>query len=184
MKIYTIIGGVNGCGKSSLTGSIKAERTDLGIIVDPDKITAELGVDRNMTRHARSPLVPSWCQVRGDRRMGLEISLRKRIRGCLCIAPGAPPSTGCFRPCGAFQCTGGKLYSCTAKRCTAPRRGLSARAGTPKERFCNTTHAGVSGHDNARGFYDAITRGRLTPQNLIKPKIQPGNATPPGRARH
>lgn len=180
MKIYTIIGGVNGCGKSSLTGSIKAERTDLGIIVDPDKITAELGgdeyeggkvaveklqraladgvsftqettlsggyarklarrakeagyyirlyyvgldslqeslqrienrvrkgghdiprrdvearfarraltgrspcggVDRNMTRHARSPLVPSWCQVRGDRRMGLEISLRKRIRG-------------------------------------------------------------------------------------------------------
>lgn len=45
MKIYTIIGGVNGCGKSSLTGSIKAERTDLGIIVDPDKITAELGGD-------------------------------------------------------------------------------------------------------------------------------------------
>lgn len=26
MKIYTIIGGVNGCGKSSLTGSIKAAR--------------------------------------------------------------------------------------------------------------------------------------------------------------
>lgn len=45
MKIFTIIGGVNGCGKSSLTGSLKAERTDLGIIVDPDKITAELGGD-------------------------------------------------------------------------------------------------------------------------------------------
>lgn len=45
MKIYTTIGGVNGCGKSSLTGSLKAERTDLGIIVDPDKITAELGGD-------------------------------------------------------------------------------------------------------------------------------------------
>lgn len=45
MKIYTIIGGVNGCGKSSLTGTLKAERTDLGIIVDPDKITAELGGD-------------------------------------------------------------------------------------------------------------------------------------------
>lgn len=243
MKIYTIIGGVNGCGKSSLTGSIKAERTDLGIIVDPDKITAELGgdeyeggkvaveklqraladgvsftqettlsggyarklarrakeagyyirlyyvgldslqeslqrienrvrkgghdiprrdvearfarraltgrspcggVDRNMTRHARSPLVPSWCQVRGDRRMGLEISLRKRIRGCLCIAPGVLPSTGCFRPCGAFQCTGGKLYSYSPERRTAPRRGLSARVWTPKEGFCNTTHARVS----------------------------------------
>ena len=36
---------MNGCGKSSLTGSLKAERTDLGIIVDPDKITAELGGD-------------------------------------------------------------------------------------------------------------------------------------------
>lgn len=45
MKIFTIIGGVNGCGKSSLTGSLKAERTDLGIIVDPDKLTAELGGD-------------------------------------------------------------------------------------------------------------------------------------------
>ena len=45
MKIYTIVGGVNGCGKSSLTGTLKAERPDLGIIVDPDKITAELGGD-------------------------------------------------------------------------------------------------------------------------------------------
>ncbi len=45
MKIFTIIGGVNGCGKSSLTGSLKAERTDLGIIVDPDKLTAELAAE-------------------------------------------------------------------------------------------------------------------------------------------
>lgn len=45
MKIYTLIGGVNGAGKSSLTGTLKAERTDLGVIVDPDKITAELGGD-------------------------------------------------------------------------------------------------------------------------------------------
>lgn len=45
MKIYTIIGGGNGCGKSSLTGTLKAERTDLGLIVDPDRITAALGGD-------------------------------------------------------------------------------------------------------------------------------------------
>lgn len=43
MKVFTLIGGVNGAGKSSLTGSLKAERTDLGVIVDPDKITAEMG---------------------------------------------------------------------------------------------------------------------------------------------
>lgn len=43
MKIYTIIGGVNGVGKSSLTGALKGSRTDLGIIVDVDKLTAQLG---------------------------------------------------------------------------------------------------------------------------------------------
>ena len=43
MKIYTIIGGVNGVGKSSFTGVLKERSTDLGMIVDVDKITAELG---------------------------------------------------------------------------------------------------------------------------------------------
>lgn len=46
MKIYTIIGGVNGVGKSSLSGVLSAENTDLGIIIDTDKITAGLGGDR------------------------------------------------------------------------------------------------------------------------------------------
>lgn len=39
MKVYTIIGGVNGTGKSSLTGMLRTERTDLGIVVDPDRCT-------------------------------------------------------------------------------------------------------------------------------------------------
>lgn len=46
MKIYTIIGGVNGVGKSSLSGVLSAESTDLGIIIDADRITAENGGDR------------------------------------------------------------------------------------------------------------------------------------------
>ncbi|MBQ8296348.1 MAG: zeta toxin family protein [Ruminococcus sp.] len=46
MKMYTIIGGVNGVGKSSLSGVLSAENTDLGIIIDTDKLTAELGGDR------------------------------------------------------------------------------------------------------------------------------------------
>lgn len=37
MKLYTIIGGVNGCGKSSLTGALKAERSDLGAVLDGDR---------------------------------------------------------------------------------------------------------------------------------------------------
>lgn len=43
MKTYTVIGGVNGTGKSSLTGVLKAQRSDLGRIIDVDKITAQNG---------------------------------------------------------------------------------------------------------------------------------------------
>lgn len=46
MKLYTIIGGVNGVGKSSLSGVLSAENLDLGMIIDTDKMTAELGGDR------------------------------------------------------------------------------------------------------------------------------------------
>lgn len=46
MKTYTIVGGVNGVGKSSLLGVLSSKRSDLGIIVDADKITAKLGGDR------------------------------------------------------------------------------------------------------------------------------------------
>ena len=46
MKIFTIIGGVNGVGKSSLSGVLEAESSDLGTIIDTDKITAKLGGDR------------------------------------------------------------------------------------------------------------------------------------------
>lgn len=46
MKIYTIIGGVNGAGKSSLSGVLSAESSELGVIIDTDKITAENGGDR------------------------------------------------------------------------------------------------------------------------------------------
>lgn len=43
MPIYTIIGGVNGAGKSSLTGSLKYQRTDLGKIIDVDKLALQYG---------------------------------------------------------------------------------------------------------------------------------------------
>lgn len=43
MKTYTIIGGVNGVGKSSFTGVLKEQTTELGTIIDVDKITADLG---------------------------------------------------------------------------------------------------------------------------------------------
>lgn len=42
-RTYTIVGGVNGTGKSSLSGVLKAQLMDLGPIIDVDKITAENG---------------------------------------------------------------------------------------------------------------------------------------------
>lgn len=41
MATYTIIGGINGVGKSSFTGVLKEVVYDLGIIIDVDKIIAE-----------------------------------------------------------------------------------------------------------------------------------------------
>ena len=43
MKTYTIVGGVNGCGKSSLTGVLRNEISNLGRIIDVDKITVACG---------------------------------------------------------------------------------------------------------------------------------------------
>lgn len=43
MPIYTMIGGVNGAGKSSLTGVLKAQRTDLGLIIDVDRLARQNG---------------------------------------------------------------------------------------------------------------------------------------------
>jgi len=41
MKSYTIIAGVNGVGKSSLTGILKVERRDMGYVIDVDKLAQE-----------------------------------------------------------------------------------------------------------------------------------------------
>ena len=43
MKTYTIVAGVNGCGKSSLTGVLRTEIDNLGKIIDVDKITNSMG---------------------------------------------------------------------------------------------------------------------------------------------
>ena len=43
MKIYTIIAGVNGAGKSSLTGVLRTEMTNLGKVIDVDKMIVKCG---------------------------------------------------------------------------------------------------------------------------------------------
>lgn len=43
MRTYTIIGGVNGVGKSSFIGVLKSLEKNLGKIIDVDKLTAKAG---------------------------------------------------------------------------------------------------------------------------------------------
>lgn len=43
MKVYTFIGGVNGVGKSSLTGVLMSSYNDLGTMINPNVFAAEHG---------------------------------------------------------------------------------------------------------------------------------------------
>lgn len=43
MKTYTVIGGVNGVGKSTLSGVLSVTDYSMGIIVDPDKLIKKSG---------------------------------------------------------------------------------------------------------------------------------------------
>ena len=66
MKVYTIIGGINGTGKSSLTGVLRTQLKDLGRIIDVDKITAENGLTpieggREALRRIRDCLDKNVC---------------------------------------------------------------------------------------------------------------------------
>lgn len=45
MPIFTIMGGVNGVGKSSLSGALAGCLPSLGLVVDPDRIIAAHGGD-------------------------------------------------------------------------------------------------------------------------------------------
>ncbi|MDE7360494.1 MAG: hypothetical protein K2N38_01010 [Oscillospiraceae bacterium] len=46
MKTYTIIGGVNGVGKSSICGVLKGMDEKLGVVIDPDKIITKFDGDK------------------------------------------------------------------------------------------------------------------------------------------
>lgn len=44
MKLYYIIGGINGVGKSSFLGVLKGNRSDLGCIIDENTLSADLAL--------------------------------------------------------------------------------------------------------------------------------------------
>lgn len=59
MKKYTIIGGMNGVGKSSFTGVLKEQLSDLGIIIDADMLSAKHGGNNVAGGKAAAELINS-----------------------------------------------------------------------------------------------------------------------------
>ena len=55
MKQYTIVGGVNGVGKSSLSGVLRHQLPDMGVIIDPDSIAVQEHCDRLTAGKLQSP---------------------------------------------------------------------------------------------------------------------------------
>ena len=61
-KVYTVIGGVNGAGKSSLTGVLKKERDDLGMIIDIDKMASLNGWAPIQAGKQALALMENYCE--------------------------------------------------------------------------------------------------------------------------
>ncbi len=61
-KVYTVIGGVNGAGKSSLTGVLKKERDDLGMIIDIDKMASLNGWAPIQAEKQALALMANYCE--------------------------------------------------------------------------------------------------------------------------
>ena len=81
MKVYTIIGGVYGTGKSSLTGVLRAQRNDLGVIVDVDRITALASVSPLEGGKMAIRRIDDWTKVFPLRRNPrCQASARRRQR--------------------------------------------------------------------------------------------------------
>ena len=64
MKKYTIIGGMNGVGKSAFSGVLSRMDFELGVIVDADKLTVQNGGDRLSGRKQAIKII-SDCLERG-----------------------------------------------------------------------------------------------------------------------
>lgn len=76
MKKYTMIGGVNGVGKSSLCGVLRRQLTDMGIIIDPDSIAAQEKCDR-LTSGRIAVEIVSDCLKKG-----INFSQETTLSGC------------------------------------------------------------------------------------------------------
>lgn len=149
MKIYTIIGGVNGVGKSSFTGILKEQRSDLGILIDVDKITAELG--GNALAGGKAALMRiNECIEKG-------VSFTRKPP-----SPGAEPPP----PQGKLS-KRGTVYGCTMSAWTAQRK---ASCGLP-------TGCAVAGMTFPRRTWYAALESVGRPWRRYSPTVTRRNST-------
>ena len=75
MPYYTLIAGVNGVGKSSLSGVLKSERNDMGYIVDVDR----LGIENNCSSINAGKL--AICKISGFLQNEISFSQETTLSG-------------------------------------------------------------------------------------------------------
>lgn len=59
-KIYTIVGGVNGVGKSSFIGVLKSQRNDLGYIIDVDRLALKYNHNNILAGKKASTMIENF----------------------------------------------------------------------------------------------------------------------------
>lgn len=79
MKVYTLIGGVNGVGKSSLTGVLTSSYTDLGTIINPDILAAEHGNDKYLAGKLAVRMIESCIEKGVDLTQETTLSGRQPV---------------------------------------------------------------------------------------------------------
>lgn len=111
MKTYTIIAGVNGAGKSSLTGVLRQEMNDLGVIVDVDKLAAANGGNNILAGRLAIE------RIRSCLKKGVCFTQETTLSGSLTAHTAAGRRVKAAMPCGCTMSVWTLLRSPLARHC-------------------------------------------------------------------
>lgn len=100
MKTFTIIAGVNGCGKSSLTGVLRTELDNLGIIIDANNVSENKAIERIESCLERDICFTQETSLSGKRTLHTVQRAMKKDILSVCTMLGWTPWT---RACSALQ---------------------------------------------------------------------------------
>lgn len=84
MKTYTIVAGVNGCGKSSWTGVLRTEIDNLGKIIDVNEIAMFCNSDVLVGGRKEETLINDCCEKEICFTQEATLSVRKTLDTIKC----------------------------------------------------------------------------------------------------